>query len=260
MTKTEEIGAVMRFEGKTVLITGSAAGIGQSIATRFAAEGARLILADFQPVDETLNLIADSGVEATYVACNLLDEESVKRMGSRVAELTGGKLDVLVNNAGINGEAQLVADMTLESWNRTIGTNLTGTMLVTRELLPLITAARGRIVNTASNVAADYVASKWALLGFTQTLALETAASGVRVNAVCPGPVEVDRIEKVMASHAAAEGRSIEEVRREWASDSPMNRFIRPEEVANVIAFLASDESSAMTGQALNVTAGVIMT
>lgn len=257
----------MRFQGKTVLITGSAAGIGQSIAARFAAEGARLILADFQPVDETLALIADTGAEAAYVECNLLDEDSVKAMRRRVAELTGGALDVLVNNAGINGEAQLVADMSLESWSRTIGTNLTGTMLVTRELLPLITAARGRIVNTASNVArrglpyrADYVASKWALLGFTQTLALETAASGVRVNAVCPGPVEVDRIEKVMASHAEAEGRSIEEVRREWESDSPMNRFIRPEEVANVIAFLASDDSSAMTGQALNVTAGAIMT
>jgi NAD(P)-dependent dehydrogenase (short-subunit alcohol dehydrogenase family) len=172
-----------------------------------------------------------------------------------------------VNNAGINGNAQLVSEMPLDSWNRTIGTNLTGTMLVTRELTPFLIAARGRIVNTASNVArrglpyrADYVASKWALLGLTQTLALELASSGVRVNAVCPGPVEVDRIEQVMASHAQAEGRSIEEVRHAWESDSPMGRFIQPVEVANVIAFLASDESSAMTGQALNVTAGVIMT
>ncbi|WP_251454063.1 SDR family NAD(P)-dependent oxidoreductase [Microbacterium sp. Marseille-Q6648] len=257
----------MRFEGQNVVITGSAAGIGQSIALRFAAEGARLILADFQPVDETLALVAETGAAASYVECDLRDEASIRRFAQQVTELTGGSLDVLVNNAGINGEAQLVRDMPLDNWNRTIGVNLTGTMLVTRELIPALIAARGSVVNTSSNVArrglpfrADYVASKWALLGLTQTLALELAASGVRVNAVCPGPVEVDRIEKVMASHAESEGRSVEEVRREWESDSPMGRFIQPMEVANVIAFLASDESSALTGQALNVTAGAIMT
>ena len=104
----------------------------------------------------------------------------------------------------------------------------------------------------------EYVASKWALIGFTQTLALELAASGIRANAVCPGPVEVDRIEQVMEAHAEAEGLTVAEVRANW-SNVPLGRFILPEEVASTVQFLASDASSAMTGQALNVTGGFIM-
>ncbi|GAA4717860.1 NAD(P)-dependent dehydrogenase, short-chain alcohol dehydrogenase family [Promicromonospora umidemergens] len=258
----------MTTKTRTVVVTGSAAGIGQHIAADFARSGARLVLADVQPVDETLTLVQAAGAEAHHVHCDITDEGSVRSFGERVAEICGGSLDVLVNNAGINGEAQLVQDMPLASWQRTIATNLTGTMLVTRELIPLLAAdGGGQIVNIASNVArrglpyrADYVASKWALLGLTQTLALELVEDGIRVNAVCPGPVEVDRIEKVMQSHAEAEGRPVEDVRREWEAGSPMGRFIEPGEVAAVVSFLASDESSAMTGQALNVTGGQIMT
>lgn len=97
-------------------------------------------------------------------------------------------------------------------------------------------------------------------MGLTQTLALELASSQIRVNAVCPGPVEGDRIEQLLQAHAEAEGRSVEDVRNIWADASPMHRFIEPAEVANVVAFLCGDESSATTGQALNVTAGMLMT
>ena len=107
---------------------------------------------------------------------------------------------------------------------------------------------------------AGYVCSKWALLGLTQTLALENAAHNIRVNAVCPGPIEGDRIEDVMAHHAKAEGKTIAEVRRDWEDAAPMKRFVTPEEVVNAMLFLCSEESSAMTGQALNVTGGFLMT
>jgi NAD(P)-dependent dehydrogenase (short-subunit alcohol dehydrogenase family) len=110
-----------------------------------------------------------------------------------------------------------------------------------------------------SALSADYVCSKWAILGFTQTLALEVASQNIRVNAVCPGPIEGDRIEDVMGRHAEIEGKSIAEVRREWEA-SPMNRFVEPQEVASVMLFLCSSEASAMTGQAINVTGGFIMT
>ena len=154
---------------------------------------------------------------------------------------------MLVNNAGFNGHYSLIKDMPLAHWRETIEINLTGTMLVTRTVLPfMLDRKAGAIVTTASNVArrglpyrADYVCSKWAILGFTQTLALEVASHNIRVNAVCPGPIEGDRIEDVMAHHAEIEGKSVAEVRREWEA-TPMNRFVEPQEVAAAMLFLCS--------------------
>ena len=195
------------------------------------------------------------------------DEDGVKKAVGEAAEFFAGRIDVLVNNAGFNGHYNLIKDMPLAHWRETIDINLTGTMLVTRAVLPLMIERKaGAIGITASNVArrglpyrADYVCSKWALLGFTQTLALEIVSHNIRVNAVCPGPIEGDRIEDVMAHHAAVEGKALAEVRREWEA-TPMNRFVKPQEVAAAMLFLCSAEASAMTGQAINVTGGFIMT
>lgn len=257
----------MRFSGKTAVVTGASAGIGRTIARALAAEGARVVIVDQAAASEAVEEVRALAGAGDALMCDIRSEESVAAMADRVTDLLGGRLDVLVNNAGVNGRAQLVMDMPLDSWNHTLQVNLTGTMLVTRSLAPMMIArSSGSIVNIASNVSrrglpyrADYVASKWALLGFTQTLALELAASNVRVNAVCPGPVNGDRIELILADHAAAENRTAESIRDEWQAASPMNRFIEPREVAEVVLFLASTQSSAMTGQALNVTAGQLM-
>jgi NAD(P)-dependent dehydrogenase (short-subunit alcohol dehydrogenase family) len=195
------------------------------------------------------------------------DEDGVKTAVDGAAEFFGSRIDVLVNNAGFNGHYSLIKDMPLAHWRETIDINLTGTMLVTRSVLPfMLNREVGAIVTTASNVArrglpyrADYVCSKWAILGFTQTLALEVASQNIRVNAVCPGPIEGDRIEDVMAHHAKIEGKTVAEVRREWES-TPMKRFVEPHEVAAAMLFLCSSDASAMTGQAINVTGGFIMT
>lgn len=256
-----------RFEGKTVVVTGSHTGLGKVAAKDFASEGAKLILVDMRDCAETVAEIRETGGRVLgTVRCDISNEDSVKAMGEAVKTLSGGCVDVLLNVAGINGNgASLVRNMKLADWKRTIDINLTGTMLVCRAMIPLIEQGGGAIVNVSSNVGkrglpyrGDYVCSKWALLGFTCTLALELVDNHIRVNAVCPGPIEGERVEEIMQWHVDAEGVSAETLHREW-EDVPMKRFIRPGEVAGVMKFLASDASSAMTGQAINVTGGFIM-
>lgn len=256
-----------RFENQNVVITGSSEGVGRTIAVELAREGARLALVNRRPATETERLVAAAGGRASSIICDITKETEVRALGQRAGDLFEGKIDILVNNAGFNGKAALVKDMPLADWEYTLRVNLTGTMLVCREIIPHMLARKsGRILNMASNVGrrglplrSDYVCSKWALLGFTQTLALEVAAHNIRVNAICPGPIEGDRIEQLVRMHAEAEGTSFDDMHRAW-ENVPMKRFVKPEEVANVIKFLCSDESSAMTGQALNITGGLIMT
>jgi 2-hydroxycyclohexanecarboxyl-CoA dehydrogenase len=257
----------MRFAQKSVLVTGAAAGLGQHIAQAFAAEGAEIAILDFQDAGGTAREVTALNRRCEIFQSDVRDEDGVKKAVDGVAQFFGGRIDVLVNNAGFNGHYSLIKDMPLAHWRETIDINLTGTMLVTRSVLPfMLDRKAGAIVTTASNVArrglpyrADYVCSKWAILGFTQTLALEVASHNIRVNAVCPGPIEGDRIEDVMAHHAKIEGKTVTEVRREWEA-TPMNRFVEPKEVAAAMLFLCSSDASAMTGQAINVTGGFIMT
>ena len=253
--------------GLNVVITGSSEGVGREIALAFARESAHLVLVNRKEAEETKREIEKVGGRAESLLCDIRLEEQVRAMASEASQILDGRIDVLINNAGFNGKAHLVQDMVLSDWKYVLDVNLTGTMLVTREILPYMKARRsGIIVNMASNVArrglpfrADYVCSKWALLGLTQTLALELADQGIRVNAVCPGPIEGERIQQILEMHATAEGVSVDEMRRKW-QDVPMKRFVRPQEVASVVRFLCSQDSSAMTGQALNITAGFIMT
>lgn len=256
-----------RFINKRVVVTGSASGVGRTIALDFASEGAYVILVDLQKPEKSLELITQKGGTADFVVCDISNESQVIEMAAQVDRFCGGRIDILINNAGYNGKVNLVKDMKLSDWQFTLGINLTGTMLVTRELIPMLIENKvGKIVNIASNVArrglpyrSDYVCSKWALLGLTQTLALELLDNNIRVNAVCPGPIEGDRIEQIVQMHAAVEKVSVEEMHKAW-ENVPMKRFVKPGEVSSLVRFLCSEDSSAMTGQALNVTGGFIMT
>lgn len=254
------------FTGKTVVVTGAREGVGRTIAVEYAKAGAKLILVGRKEPDETMKEIKEAGGCCLgSVLCDIAEETQIIEMAKKVGELSDGCVDVLVNNAGFNGKAHLIEDMVAEDWKYTINVNLTGTMLVCRELIPLMNKEKAAIVNMSSNVSkrglpmrGDYVCSKWALLGLTETLALELVDKNIRVNAVCPGPISGERAEQLMRMHAETEGKTYEEVYQEWVN-VPMKRFIDPEEIANVIMFLSSDASSAMTGQALNITGGQLM-
>lgn len=258
----------MRYQGKNVLITGAAAGLGQTIATAYAREGASIAIIDFADASDTVAKVQASGQEAVAFRADVRDQEAVQLAVQQAADSFAGRIDVLINNAGFNGHYNLVENMPLVQWRETLDINLTGTMLVTQAVIPFMKAQGGGAIGiTASNVArrglpyrADYVCSKWALLGLNQTLALELVDNHIRVNAVCPGPIEGDRIEDVMVRQAEAEGKSLKEIRKAWEEAAPMKRFVTEEEVTAAMMFLTSDAASAMTGQALNVTGGFLMT
>jgi NAD(P)-dependent dehydrogenase (short-subunit alcohol dehydrogenase family) len=253
----------MLLKNKIALITGGARGIGYAIAQRFAREGCNIVIADLAAAPDAVAELRAMGVAAEAHRVDVTEEAQVVSLFAGIE-----KLDILVNNAGTYGPVKKIVDMEREAWDRTIALNLTAAMLCAREALKKMIAQRsGNIVNMASNVARRglpyrgcYVATKWAMLGLTQTLALETAEYGIRVNAVLPGPVLTPHLEEVMALHAQVEGKGVDAVAEDWRLCAPLKRFIEAEEVANVALFLASEQSSAMTGQSLNVTGGFIMT
>lgn len=256
------------YEQKKVVITGAHSGLGKVVALDFAKEGAHTILVDRLDCDETRAEMERQGGKVIGTSiCDISKEQDVIAMGKEVSAMSDNQIDVLVNVAGYNGKnACLIRNIELKNWQYTIGVNLTGTMLVCREMIPIMDKNGGAILNVSSNCArrglpyrGDYVCSKWGLLGLTRTLALELADYHIRVNAVCPGPIVGDRIEEILQWHVEAEGVNLDTMRKSW-EDVPMKRFIKPEEISAAIRFLCSDQASAMTGQALNVTGGFIMT
>jgi NAD(P)-dependent dehydrogenase (short-subunit alcohol dehydrogenase family) len=252
----------MLLQGKTALITGGGQGIGLAIAAAFASEGASLIIADLNPDTAAVVKLRESGAPVASRKVDVTDESQVAGLFSDL-----DRLDILVNNVGVYGPVKKIVDMDRASWDRTFAVNLTSAMLCSREAVRRMAAQRaGNIINVASNVARRglpyrgcYVATKWAMLGFTQTLALETAEFGIRVNAILPGPVPTPHLDEVMKLHAAVEGKEVAAVAEDWRLSAPMKRFIAPEEVGSVAVFLASGMSSAMTGQSINVTCGFLM-
>jgi len=252
----------MLLKKKKALITGGAQGIGLAIARAFAQQGADLLIADLNPKPEATGELSDSGVDVMVERIDVTDEDSVIGLFRRIEQV-----DILVNNVGVYGPVRKISEMDRGEWDRTFAINLTSTMLCCREAVKKMATRRsGAIINIASNVARRglpyrgcYVASKWAMLGLTQTLALETAEFNIRVNAILPGPVPTPHLEEVMNLHASIEGRPVEEIAESWRLSAPMKRFIDPAEVGSVAVFLASDMSSAMTGQSINVTCGFLM-
>lgn len=258
----------MEFAEKTILITGGGGEIGAGLAHAFAQEGAATVMVDTS--EEAAQAAADDlkhrGWPALAVRGDVSIEEDCRQTVAAAVREFGG-VDVLINNAGISGLVAPVTEMDLASWNTTMAVNVTGAMLMSREVLNvMIPRKHGNIINVSSHVGkrgipfrSPYVASKFALIGLTQVMALEVARFGIRVNAICPGPVEGKRIQRSMERAASVRGVSVEVVQREWVEDSPMKRFVTAQEVAAVAVFLASSRATAMTGQAINITAGRIM-
>jgi len=248
-----------RLEGKVAVITGAASGIGQATAILFAREGAKLFLADVngEGLKETLELVRKEGGEGIIKKTNVAIEEEVKELIDSALK-TYSQIDILCNNAGITGQLSSLEEQSGEDWKKVYEINVLGTVFASKHVARHMQERRsGAIVNTASVAGIRsgaggnaYSASKAALINFTQTAACDLGGFNVRVNAVCPGLIETGMTKPVF--DLARERGKFDKL----GSRCELRRYGLPEEVAYAILFLASDESSYITGQALPVDGG----
>jgi NAD(P)-dependent dehydrogenase (short-subunit alcohol dehydrogenase family) len=246
-----------RLTGKIAIVTGAGQGIGRAIAFGMAREGASVVIAEIND-EHALDLQRDlerQGHQALAIPTDVAREDAVDAMVKRcIAELGG--IDILVNNAGIYPRCS-VAEMSEELWDRVLGTNLFGAFLCARAAVPaFLQRKRGRIINLSSGAAfhgarngAHYTASKAGIIGFTKALALELAAHGITVNAICPG----------MTDTALPRANRTEEDILAHAQTIPLRRIAQPDDLAGPAVFLASDAAQFITGQALFVNGGSLM-
>jgi NAD(P)-dependent dehydrogenase (short-subunit alcohol dehydrogenase family) len=243
------------FEGKVVLITGAAGGIGRAAAIQFAQQGARVAVADIDAAGsaETVELIG--GDAAIAISVDVSDEASCQAMVDETVSKFG-RLDILFSNAGVSGDRAKTADITTQDWNRVIAINLTGVFFCSRAAIPaMLNAGGGVIINTASvdglvgmPTIPHYVAAKHGVIGFTKSVALEYARENIRAVAIAPGYIKTKMTEEAFT----------EEEKVLFNSLVPLGRPAEPGEVANMVLWLASDKASYVTGTCHNVDAGLL--
>lgn len=247
------------FQGKVVLVTGGAYGIGRAAAIGFARRGAKVVIADIDASrgEETLRRVKGAGGEAIFVKTDVSAEEDVQALVGRTLE-TYGRLDCAFNNAGIHKQFVSTIDFTLSDWEEMINVNLKSVWLCMKyEIRQMLRQGKGAIVNTSSAAGLvgapsnpAYPASKHGVVGITKSTALEFARKGIRVNCVCPGPTRTGMNEELTASNP--------EMVKAMDQRVPMGRIGEPEEVAAAAIFLCSDEASYITGHALPVDGGIV--
>ena len=248
-----------RIEGRTAVVTGGCSGIGLATVRRFVEEGARVVIGDIDDASGEALVDELGGPEVTtYVHVDVTSKEEVDAL-FRTAKETYGSVDIAFNNAGISPpEDDSILDTDLDAWRRVQEVNLTSVYLCCKAALPyMLEQKRGSIINTASFVAVmgaatsqiSYSASKGGVLSMSRELGVQFAREGVRVNALCPGPVNTPLLKELFASDAERAARRLVHV--------PMGRFGEPEEMANAVLFLASDESSFMTANTFLVDGGI---
>jgi len=247
-----------RFDGKVAIVTAGGSGIGAATARRFTQEGAAVVIADLsgKRAEEVTTSIKTTGGKAVWIKMDAADPDGVQAT-IKLALETYGRLDIMFNNAGAADVASL-DETSLESWNRVLAVTLTSTFLGMKYCLPIMRKqGRGVIINTASvsGTAGDYGlssynAAKAGVINLTRSAALENAQYGIRINCVCPGAINT------RAAQILGPGRE-DEFRRLQASVHPLGRMGEPDEIANTVFFLASDESSFITGEAIVVDGGV---
>jgi len=243
---------------RSVLVTGAGGGIGRAIAEGFLAEGCAVHVCDVNPSAIDDFLASNPGATATVADVSSIDD--VERTIADLLRYTG-RLDVLVNNTGMAGPIAAVEDIETADWDLTIAVDLSSHFYFTRKAAPLMKkTGGGSIINIASSAAfhgcplrSPYAASKWAILGLTKTWAMELGPYGIRVNAICPGSVDGERIRGVMERDARAQGKSLDEIRQSYLLQSSLRTFIDPEDVASLALFLASDQGAKISGQALGL-------
>jgi len=247
-----------RLQDKVAIISGGNTGIGQAISLRFAQEGATVIIAarNADTAEETLKQVREIGADGQFISCDVTD---INQCEAVIQETIAkyGKLDTLVNNAGIIYRNSTVVETSAEDWKHTFDVNVNGTFYLSKFAIPHLEQTKGTVVNMASYVGLigfagipAYCASKGAIIQLTRAMALDHAPAGVRVNCVCPGSVHTEMITSAWEQY----GNGAEEV---WSSKHPLGRIAQPKEVADAALYLASDESSFLTGVALPVDGGI---
>ncbi len=241
-----------------VLVTGGAGGIGLAITRAFVAAGARVHIAD--PDGDALAAVTASAATITGSVCDITDTAAVAAMFEDLAGALGG-LDVLVNNAGIAGPTAPVDEYAREEWDAVVAVNLSGTFDVTRRAIPLLKDSPAGSVIVMSSLAGRfgypnrvaYATTKWGLVGFTKTLALELGPWGITANSIHPGGVEGERVREVLRRRAALSGRSVEEENQRALENQSIRQFTEASDIAALAVFLAGPHGRSISGQVLPI-------
>lgn len=240
------------------LVTAGAAGIGYEIAKAFVGAGAEVFICDIDAA--ALGEARERLPGLRTCLCDVGDRTAVETMVAEAGETMGG-IDVLVNNAGISGPTRAVKDVDPEDWDAVIRINLTSTFHVTKNAIPfLLRSPNASIINMSSAAGrfgypnrSPYATTKWGLIGFTKTLSMELGADNIRVNAIAPGAVAGDRIQRVFEERAAATGRSLQEVEEVAMANQSLKYLVDPKDIASLALFLASEAARSISGQVIPI-------
>ena len=247
-------------DGKVAVVTGGGSGIGEAIARMFAAAGAKVVVAGRrrEPIERVAGDIGGLAVEA-----DVSNEDSVKGL-FKACEDAHGRLNIMVSNAGVTGPVANAEDMDMAQWDETMAINVRGVILCAKHAVPMLKRQGGSIINLSSRLGlkgypmrSPYAASKFAVIGITQSIAFEVGVHGIRCNALCPGAVHGELMERVVAARAEQEGRSPDAiVKQSYTGAAALRKWVEPEEVASTALFLASDAASAITGESVVIDCG----
>ena len=247
-----------RYSGKSVIVTAGASGIGYAIATSFLKEGATVHIVDIDAdaVAQTVQLFPDFFASVGDVS---KEADVSKVVDSHIKQFNS--IDIMVNCAGIAGPTGFVEDISMEDWQRCIAVNLDSTFLFSRQVVPIMKKAGcGNIINISSTAGwhgyplrTPYSSAKWAVIGLTKSLAMELGPSGIRANVICPGSINGDRMDRVIAAEASQKGVSEQEIRDGYTKSCSLRTFIDAQDIADMAMFLCSDQASRVTGQIMSV-------
>ena len=258
MSLSPKKNSMQGIKDKKVLITAGAAGLGKATAIAMMNAGAKVHVCDIDT--QALAALKQAYPMISSSVTNVAKPDEVTQMFAQLEQTFAGELDFLVNNAGTSGPAGPIETLDIDAWKATFDVNLHGTFYVSKHAIPLLKKHGGAIMNLSSTAGlygypmrSPYACAKWAIVGLTKTMAMELGPFNVRVNCMCPGAVNGERMDRVISSIAQATGESLEKVRHDNVKNTSMSTFVDAQDIANMIVFSFSDLGAKISGQSLTV-------